>query len=43
LRPVWVGGPESFDLIDALARLWFTLVFQRKLGRRLALKLLLER
>lgn len=40
LRPVWVGGLDSIDVVDALARLWFTLVFQRKLGRRLAFKML---
>jgi predicted dinucleotide-binding enzyme len=40
LRPVWLGGTESFDIVDSLARLWFTLVFQRKLGRRLAFKML---
>jgi predicted dinucleotide-binding enzyme len=40
LRPVWLGGPEAFDLVDSLARIWFTLVFQRKLGRRLAFRML---
>jgi predicted dinucleotide-binding enzyme len=40
LRPVWLGGVDSFDLVDSLARLWFTLVFQRRLGRRLAFKML---
>ena len=40
LRPVWLGGVDTFDLIDSLTRLWFTLVFQRKLGRRLAFKML---
>ena len=40
LRPVWLGGVEAFDLVDSLTRLWFTLAFQRKLGRRLAFKLL---
>jgi 8-hydroxy-5-deazaflavin:NADPH oxidoreductase len=40
LRPVWVGGVGAFDLVDSLARLWFTLAFQQKLGRRLAFKLL---
>ncbi len=42
LGPVWLGGSDAFDLVDSLARLWFTLAFQRKLGRRLALKLLVE-
>ena len=42
LRPVWIGAAEAFDLVDSLARLWFTLAFQRKLGRRVALKLLVD-
>ena len=42
LEPVWLGGVEAFDLVDSLTRLWFTLGFQRKLGRRLAFKLLRE-
>jgi predicted dinucleotide-binding enzyme len=40
LRPVWLGGLDAFDLVDSLTQLWFTLAFQRKLGRRLALKML---
>jgi hypothetical protein len=40
LEPVWVGGVESFDVVDSVTRLWFTLVVQRKLGRRLAFKVL---
>lgn len=40
LNPVWLGGVDTFDLVDALTRLWFTLAFQRKLGRRLAFKML---
>ena len=43
LRPVWLGGVDTFDLVDSLTRLWFTLVFQRKLGRRLAFKMLVGR
>ena len=43
LRPVWLGGIEAFDLVDSLTRLWFTLAFQRKLGRRLAFKMLVRR
>jgi predicted dinucleotide-binding enzyme len=42
LRPVWLGGVETFDLVDSLTRLWFTLAFQRKLGRRLAFKMLVD-
>jgi predicted dinucleotide-binding enzyme len=40
LQPVWLGGLDAFDLVDSLTRLWFTLAFQRKLGRRLAFKML---
>jgi predicted dinucleotide-binding enzyme len=40
LRPVWLGGADAFDLVDSLTRLWFTLAFQRRLGRRLAFKML---
>jgi predicted dinucleotide-binding enzyme len=40
LRPVYLGGVEQVDLVDALTRLWFALAFQQGKGRRLALKLL---
>ncbi len=40
LRPVWVGGPERADLVDALAALWFALVLDKSRGHRLAFKLL---
>jgi predicted dinucleotide-binding enzyme len=40
LEPVWVGGVEAFDVVDSVTRLWFTLALQRKLGRRLAFKVL---
>ncbi|HWE81621.1 MAG TPA: NAD(P)-binding domain-containing protein [Gaiellaceae bacterium] len=42
LVPVWVGGVDTFDLIDNLTRLWFSLALRRGLGRRLAFKVLLE-
>lgn len=42
LEPVWVGGVEAFDVVDGVTRLWFALAFSRKLGRRLAFKLLRE-
>jgi predicted dinucleotide-binding enzyme len=42
LEPVWVGGVDTFDVVDSVTRLWFTLAFQRKLGRRLAFKVLRE-
>ena len=40
LVPVWLGGVDTFDVVDSLTRLWFVLAFQRKLGRRLAFKML---
>lgn len=42
LEPVWVGGADAFDVVDGVTRLWFTLAFQRGLGRRLAFKVLRE-
>jgi predicted dinucleotide-binding enzyme len=43
LEPVWLGGVDMFDVVNSLTRLWFLLAFQRKLGRRLAFKMLLGR
>ena len=40
LKPIWLGGVDTFDVVDSLTRLWFLLAFQRKLGRRLAFKML---
>ena len=40
LRPVWVGGPETADVLDGIARLWFTLALARGRGRRLAFRML---
>ncbi len=42
LRPIWVGGLEEIERIDALLGLWFTLAAGRGYGRRLAFKLLSE-
>jgi predicted dinucleotide-binding enzyme len=42
LEPVWVGGVDTFDIVDGVTRLWFTLALRRKLGRRLAFKVLVE-
>lgn len=42
LEPVWVGGIDAFDIVDSVTRLWFALALQRKLGRRLAFKVLRE-
>jgi predicted dinucleotide-binding enzyme len=40
LRPVWLGGLDTFDLVDSLTQLWFTLALHRQRGRRLAFKML---
>jgi predicted dinucleotide-binding enzyme len=40
LEPVWLGGLDTLDVLDSLARLWFLLALQRKHGRRLAFKML---
>lgn len=40
VRPVYVGGLDKAELLDNLTRLWFTLAYDRELGRRLALKML---
>lgn len=40
LRPVYLGGLEQADLVDALTRLWFLLALRQGRGRRLAFKLL---
>jgi predicted dinucleotide-binding enzyme len=42
LEPVWLGGVDAFDIVDSVTFLWFTLALQRKLGRRLAFKVLRE-
>ena len=34
------GGVDEFDVVDSVTQLWFTLVFKRQLGRRLAFKVL---
>ena len=43
LNPIYIGGVEQGDIIDALTRLWFTLALQQGKGRRLALKLILHK
>jgi predicted dinucleotide-binding enzyme len=40
LNPVWLGGIDTFELVDSLTQLWFTLALQRKHGRHLAFKML---
>lgn len=38
-RSGWAGSTR-FDVVDSLTQLWFLLAFDRKLGRRLAFKML---
>ena len=38
LRPVYVGGPETVALVDAVGALWGALAFGRAMGRRLFFK-----
>lgn len=40
LRPVYLGGSEQMGLLDAIASLWFALVFGQKKSRHLAFKVL---
>jgi predicted dinucleotide-binding enzyme len=40
LHPVRIGGLEQLAVVDAVAQLWFALVFGQGLGRRLALQVL---
>ncbi len=40
LRPVYVGGPDQADNVDALLRLWMALVRGQGMGRGVAFKLL---
>jgi 8-hydroxy-5-deazaflavin:NADPH oxidoreductase len=42
LNPVWLGGVDAIEIVDSLTRLWFTLAFQRQLGRQLAFKMLVR-
>jgi len=40
LTPVFLGGPDSVELVDNVLRMWFTLASSRKMGRGIAFKLL---
>jgi predicted dinucleotide-binding enzyme len=40
LNPMYVGGLEQVQLLDAVVRLWFSLAVGQKLGRHLAFKVL---
>jgi predicted dinucleotide-binding enzyme len=40
LNPVRIGGLDQLPVVDAVAKLWFALVFGQGLGRRLAIQIL---
>jgi len=40
LRPIWVGDNDKAQIVDNFTALWFTLAFERGLGRNLGFKLL---
>jgi 8-hydroxy-5-deazaflavin:NADPH oxidoreductase len=40
LDPVRIGGLDAAAILDGVTRVWFQLVFNQKMGRRLAFKLL---
>ena len=42
LQPVYLGGTDQIELVDTLARVWFSLAFGQKMGRRVALRLIAE-
>jgi 8-hydroxy-5-deazaflavin:NADPH oxidoreductase len=42
LRPVRVGDIDAIDIVDAVCRLWLTLVFRQGHPRRLAFRLLAD-
>ena len=41
LNPICLGGLDKAELVDQFLRIWFTLAFEQKKGRRMAFKLLL--
>jgi predicted dinucleotide-binding enzyme len=43
LNPVRLGGLDAADVLDGVARLWFTLAFGRGLGREIAFTVLTAR
>jgi hypothetical protein len=40
LRPVWVGGPDQVETVDAVARLWFAVALGQGHGRHTAFRAL---
>lgn len=42
LRPVWIGGVDAAEALDGAARIWFALVADRGMGRRVALRVIAD-
>lgn len=42
LRPIYLGGLDQVDIVDALTGLWFVLALREGRGRHLALKMIAE-
>ncbi|HET9170163.1 MAG TPA: hypothetical protein VFN97_12035 [Actinospica sp.] len=40
LRPVYVGGTDKAAVVDGIAALWFSLAFERGMGRGVGFKVL---
>lgn len=40
LEPVYLGGTGNVGLVEGMTNMWFALAMQRKLGRRIAFKVL---
>jgi predicted dinucleotide-binding enzyme len=40
LRPIWVGDNDKAKVVDDFVTLWFTLAFERGMGRNLGFKIL---
>lgn len=40
LRPIYLGGVDQVELLDAMTRLWFALALQQGKGRRLAFRVM---
>ena len=40
LRPIYIGGLDQVDIVDALTRLWFVLALRQARERHLAFKLI---
>lgn len=43
LQPVYVGDNDQIETVDSLAKVWFSLAFGQKMGRRVALRLIKDK